>query len=433
MNSADVDDDNDGLIEIYNLDMFDDIRLNLAGTSYNSVTTGGPTSATANCPTDPDSDTVFLCGYELMTNLDFALAASYASGTVNTTWCPVPSTCIGTTQAGFPGIGPGGFTGIFEGNGNSISNFYSRNNANIGLFANNSGTIRNIAVVDANVFGGGGTDRIGGLVGNNAGAIIASSASGSADGGAGNFDEVGGLAGRNAGTIIASYATGDGDDATTSDADGGDGASDYVGGLVGWNNGGSIIASYATGSANGGDGILDRAGGLVGRNETTIIASYATGSADGGDGDGDIVGGLVGLAQSGTITAGYAIGDAEGGDGISDEVGSMAGSVSAGTITATYGFGTADGESVGSAGSTKPTIAGVAITSATELNASGDPTTGDAGTSLWWNEASSTGAGAWRLRHGPTPRTPPWSTATMTVLVLVAWTTLRAAMPRDFS
>ena len=206
----DIDVDDDGLIEIHNLEMFNNIRNNLAGTRYDD---GSDSLAGARgCP-------VAGCnGYELMVNLDFADVSSYASAAVNTTWCPVPSTCIGTTQAGFPGIGPasgdsGGFTGIFEGNGNSISNFYSRNtadtdDANIGLFnrVNGTGIIRNIAVVDANVFGGMAADRIGGLVGDNEGTIIAGSASGSADGGDGIDDFVGGLVGQNTGTIIASYA-----------------------------------------------------------------------------------------------------------------------------------------------------------------------------------------------------------------------------------
>ena len=80
---VDVDEDNDGLIDIRNLDMFNNIRFNLAGTSYDDEeadtdtgdagsTFGGPTSATTACPDDSDDDGIFLCGYELMANLDFA-------------------------------------------------------------------------------------------------------------------------------------------------------------------------------------------------------------------------------------------------------------------------------------------------------------------------------------------------------------------------
>ena len=295
----DIDSDNDRLIEIRNLDMFNNIRNNLAGTTYDDEAADigtGDAGVDAGCPAAGCN------GYELMADLDFAESLKLClRDVVNTTWCPVTLTCIGsTTEAGFPGIGPGGFTGIFEGNGNSISNFYSRNtadtaNANIGLFANNGGTIRNIAVVDANVFGGIRADRIGGLVGLNSGSIIAGSVlstgtgTSSADGGDGS-DFVGGLVGNAAaaGSIItASYAT--------SDADGGVGAADRVGGLVGNAAAGStIIASYATGSANGGDGGADRVGSLAGNNAGSITASYAIGDADGGGGDNDRVGGLVG-------------------------------------------------------------------------------------------------------------------------------------------
>ena len=403
MNSADVDDDNDGLIEIHNLDMFDNIRLNLAGTSYNGVTIGGSTSATANCPDDSDDDGVFLCGYELMVNLDFAQGSSYASGTVNGTWCPTSSGCIGdTSQAGFPGIGAasgdtGGFNAIFEGNGKTITNFYSRDTAAsvyIGLFRSTSSTaqIRSLGVTNGNVYGGIGGNNIGILVGRNRGTMIASSASGSADGGAGDADNVGLLAGinRNNGTITASHAAGS--------TDGGDGAFDAVGGLVG-NNAGTITASYATGNADGGDSGLGNVGGLVGENAGTIRASYATGSVYGGDDDADNVGGLVGENTAGaTIIASYATGNADGGDGNNDRAGSLVGN-DTGTFSESYGFGmTTNFDIAGRPGSVVPTLTdGTDITSVTELGASQTATTGDASptNSPWWNAASSTGAGAW--------------------------------------
>ena len=248
----------------------------------------------------------------------------------------VPDSAV---NAGFPGIGAasgntGGFNAIFEGNGNTIANFYSRNTAGTaytGLFrsTDSNAQIRSLGVTNGNVYGGiGASDQVGVLVGVNRGTIIASSASGSADGGAGNTDGVGGLVGNNAGTIIASYAIGDGNDATI-DVNGGNGNTDSVGGLVG-NNAGTIIASYATGSADGGDGILTMSVvwwdltlavpspqamplvvltgelrfltlsvALVGSNRGTITASYATGDADGGTGNGDFVGILLGQNLAG--------------------------------------------------------------------------------------------------------------------------------------
>ena len=90
----DVDDDNDGLIEIHNLDMFNHIRYNLAGTSYKTGTDatdnrmGAPEAATKNCTraTMDGGKSLYLCGYELTRDLDFAEGASYASGSVNNDW-----------------------------------------------------------------------------------------------------------------------------------------------------------------------------------------------------------------------------------------------------------------------------------------------------------------------------------------------------------
>ena len=401
----DIDSDDDGLIEIRNLDMFNNINFNFAGTTYDDeaadsgtgdigITTGGPTSATTVCRYDWDGDGVFLCGYELMGNLDFALASSYASGTVNATWCPDTSNnCIGnTSQAGFPGIaGPAagdssGFTGIFEGNGNSISNFYSRNtantnDANIGLFAVNRGRIRNIAV-EANVFGGTNNDRIGGLVGYNIfGIITAGSASGNADG-AGGLDYVGGLVGYHSNSeITASYAIGS--------AEGGGGLFNRVGGLVGSsNNSSSITASYATGNADGGVGGGNYAGGLVGYNNgSSITASYATGDVDGGNGLFDRVGGLVG-ENRGSITASYATGIANGGAGTDDYAGGLVGDNALGTITESYSFGTpTGGENGGNNGTARPS----------GVSAASNLTTGNAGAS--WNNA-----GVWNF--GTTSQNP---------------------------
>ena len=103
----DVDDDNDGLIEIHDLNGFHNIRWNPDGTSYDDEeddgtgnlgdARGAPIAATVDCKgidhdddegTDPvgvdhdNDDTtprVFLCGYELMRDLDFADDNSYAN------------------------------------------------------------------------------------------------------------------------------------------------------------------------------------------------------------------------------------------------------------------------------------------------------------------------------------------------------------------
>ena len=348
MNGSDVDNDNDGLIEIYNLDMFNRIRDNLDGTSYAGVP--NPALAALGCPVGGCN------GYELMVNLDFAQGSSYASGAVNTTWCPDTSNnCIGTTQEGFPGIGAGqgsagGFNANFNGNGHSISNFYSRNTSCIGgssnscyvglfKFTGSGAHIRNLAVTNANVYGrvaSVNVDSVGGLVGRNGGTITASCTTGSADGGDGG-DNVGGLVGQSDGTITGGYST-----ASTN----GGGRNDKVGGLVGSAEPGArIIASFATGNADGGEGD-DHVGGLVGKASgatSRIIASHATGHADGEMGA-DRVGGLVGEITGTWIIASYATGDANMGDGSTNtgRVGGLVGNTT-GPIIASFATGDANG------------------------------------------------------------------------------------------
>ena len=354
----DVDVDDDGLIEIADLDMLNNVRYNLLGTNYKTgsgdsgSSAGAPASRPANCA--GRSTSTNLCGYELTQNLDFATAAHYASGSVNNAWRPNNVDPDNATNAGFTGLGPesgtsSGFVAIFEGNSHTINNFYSRNptssGRNIGLFSlvHSGGIVRNIGVTNINVYGGNGADYAGGLVGYTRGTILASYATGKIDGGDtnyersfGRYDRVGGLAGLNftGGKIIASYAA--------VDVDGGETQYDHLGGLVGQNT--SIItASYATGDVDGKSGNYDRIGGLTGENNGTIQASYATGNPDGGDGILDYVGGLVGR-NYGTIRASYATGDSDGGAGGSDYVGTLIGFY-AGTVTESYAFGsTSNGE-----------------------------------------------------------------------------------------
>ena len=432
----DVDNDNDGLIDIYNINMLEDMINDPDGYSFGGSTTGGPTVATGYCPDDPDGDGVYLCGYELRQDLDFTQGSSYASGTVDAGFCPdVANNCIGAAgQTGFPGIGSsisGGtaFSGIFEGHGHTISNFYRRANGAVGLFNNvEGGSLRNIGVVNAHVFGDtSGDDRVGALVGllASAGEVLNSYSTGSVDGG-GNDDNsapynyiggligdasnssfvrnshsratvdgnngvhnrVGGLIGRmgKGVRVVASYATGN---VTT-----GTNSSFYrVGGLVGEmtvpvsepNN--FIIASYATGNVTASTRSLHRAGGLVGQMSIrgNIIASYATGPITGTPRDTDHVGGLVGYRATGesSITASYSTSNLDGGAGDADKVGRIAGGI-VGTTSHVYGFGTkAGGEEDGDDGTAHPS----GVSAATGL------TLANAG--AVWNQAASNTAGAW--------------------------------------
>ena len=317
----DIDADDDGLIEIRNLNMLSNIRYDLAGASYKTsdsdpgTTNGAPITEPPNCDDGNDMTTITLCGYELMQGLDFAVAAHYASGNVNDDWRPNSSDPGRATNEGFDGLGAetgatNGFTGIFEGNDHTIGNLYSRNNAmtgkNIGLFrlVSSGGVVRNVGVTDVRIYGGERVDIIGGLVGRNYGDITASHSAGIADGENGS-DQVGGLVGYAEGKITASYSS------VVVDGEGG---IDYVGGLVGENYS-AITASYATGDSDGGDGGSDSVGGAWWDIMTEKLRpAIATGDPSGGIGNSDYVGGLVG-ENIGPITASYATGDPDGGDG----------------------------------------------------------------------------------------------------------------------
>ena len=74
----DVDDDNNGLIEIHSIDMLNNIRYNLAGTGYKTSATtaddhGDIRGASTSSPpaSSTCSTTTNLCGYELTADIEF--------------------------------------------------------------------------------------------------------------------------------------------------------------------------------------------------------------------------------------------------------------------------------------------------------------------------------------------------------------------------
>ena len=358
--ALDVDDDNDGLIEIRNLDMLYHMRYNLEGTTYDDEeadsgdgdagsAAGAPTGENDNC--DTATDGVYLCGYELTRNLDFAVAEHYARGADNAEWRPNAADPADADNAGWPGIGgitadDPAFAARFEGNGNTISNLYIRRSDNVGLFNTTAENahIRAITVTDAALYGGNTGARIGILVGQNRGQITESSASGAITGGERNVN-LGGIAGINSGEITDCSA----DAALIS----GDAGTNNVGGLVGQNEDGTISASSAGGQITIATTLnaINRGGGLVGINTGIIIGSYATGAVNIQEGNG-LIGGLVGrnsntiiqsIMQSGSIIASYATGAVDGGVG-TDSAGGLVGENTVGSaIIASYATGAVDG------------------------------------------------------------------------------------------
>ena len=319
-NSLDVDDDNNGLIEISNLEMLGNVRFNLAGTTYDDEvddgtsnlgsSAGAPTSRPSNCT--GRTTTTNLCGYELIANIDAwptndagtrLGAITYADGSTATP--AAHSTAYGTT--GFVPIA-GSFTGTFDGTGKTIHGLKVTSGG--GLFATISGTVTNLHLRDVDIDG---TGDIGALASQltGTGVVTAVSMSGTVTGGAATTeDATGGLLGVNAGTVQNSYATGG--------VTGGSGGNDFAGGLVGANEG-TVRNSYATGNVNGTDSNNERIGGLVGSlNSGTVRNCYATGNVNGQNGTDD-VGGLIGIAaedttvensyRSGTVENGFASGE----------------------------------------------------------------------------------------------------------------------------
>ncbi|MXX98414.1 MAG: cadherin-like beta sandwich domain-containing protein, partial [Gammaproteobacteria bacterium] len=246
----DIDDDNDGLIEIHDLEGLNAIRYQLDGSGY--VDAAGMSKNTTGCPGNGSCK-----GYELVADLDFSDDASYRSPANKTIW---------TTGAGWHPIGSESapFTSIFNGNGHTISNLRMNraDSDNVALFGVTTATgIFNIGLLHVDIVG---RNNVGGLVGINSRGVIANSyAIGKR---IGNM-RVGGLVGRNGSgsEIINSYTMGE----TL-----GTGAAVKIGGLAGTNeNAARIVNCYTRGNTMGRAEI----GGIVGENKAEIAKCYAIG------------------------------------------------------------------------------------------------------------------------------------------------------------
>ena len=311
---SNIDQDKDGLIEICNLNQLNEIRFNLDGAAYTPE--GRTVKITNGCPT---TGSIIGCiGYELTRDLDFTNRLDYRNinefrrvgrAWIRGGWQPIGGINVRDSGREIPR----GFSGVFEGNGYTISNLWiNLENENIatrdatgwglrgvGLFGFTTQTavIRNIGLLNLKIQKNNSPQArpdnpvdgiyylkgVGGLVGINGGKIINSYISGEVDGGIfnANFepnnkqgrDKVGGLVGTNLNEIFNSYAI-----ATVATVRGGN----IVGGLVGENcfslsigcpanSTGEIINSYVRGRVQAlGDG-----GGLVGANRSRIANSYA--------------------------------------------------------------------------------------------------------------------------------------------------------------
>ncbi|MHC4310311.1 MAG: GLUG motif-containing protein [Planctomycetota bacterium] len=195
------------------------------------------------------------------------------------------------------------FTGVFDGNGHTISNFsWSTSSSGfrcIGLFgvlgivdSNNMfyGEIKNLGLLNVDVNIAPFSDFIGSLTGfNDFGTITNCYASGMVFAG----QRSGGLIGYNwEGTIRGCHSSVE----TSGDRS--------IGSLVGTNSAGTITECYATGKVYGNNSI----GGLVGTNGEMVTKCYALGSVYGKQS----TGGLVGYNSYGRVEDSYAKGSVYG-------------------------------------------------------------------------------------------------------------------------
>jgi hypothetical protein len=185
------------------------------------------------------------------------------------------------------------FTGVFDGNGHTISHLTIEGVEPLGLFGQLESTaeVKNLGVLDVNMPSSDGCDGFigaGGLAGRNLGNISMSYSTGTVNGSCGS----GGLVGYNGGSITTSHSA----SMVT--------GNEVVGGLVGLNHG-EITASYSSGAVTGDNSEI---GGLVGENHGSIATSYSNSTVTGyGEGVGGLVGSGDGITMSyssGTVTGG---------------------------------------------------------------------------------------------------------------------------------
>ena len=298
--AADYDDDDNGLIDIYNLQQLDAVRYDLNGNGGGDLTDTDSLAyreyslafpgfiAGMGCPSGCD-------GYELRADLDF-LGSHWApdgggglgmAGGVGQGWVPIGA-------ALYHGLAEGNYTGDFRGNGHTISNLYI-NLANVaairqlGLFrVLQGGDIDGVGLPDADL-----------------------TLTYTTDHGLYTTSEVGALAAWCEADVHNSYATGN-----IRFNGGGDSIQVRMGGLIGATAANTALAGLwsAVNLVSDSDSTVsndpDYAGGIVGllNNNSTLLASYATSSiaAPGGRAH---LGGLAGYTNSGgSITASYAAG-----------------------------------------------------------------------------------------------------------------------------
>ena len=311
--AEDYDLDNDGFIEIGNLEQLDAMRYDLDadgvvdGAIWQPYYAAFPAGALEmGCPQDG------CYGYEMSADLDFDTDGSGGPSEGDKFWNDGAGwEPFGNLEGVF--IFPYGdaFDGYFHGNGHTISNLFINRPMEdaVGLFGFAwYGTISEVGLERVNVTG---RDWVGGLAGY-AFQFVHFNRSYATGRVSGN-ELVGGLVGGGAPRVSHCYAT-----VRVS----GTGAA--IGGLVGF--AGRVYFSYATGLVSGKDGV----GGLAGFVLYAVESSYSTGRVSGQGSDGSRshcgpfggVGGLIGHACNATIERSLATGPVSGDVAVGGLIGS---------------------------------------------------------------------------------------------------------------
>ena len=218
------------------------------------------------------------------------------------------------------------FSSTFEGNNHQIKNwtYASHDGTDAGFFANMSGTVQDLALVNVNVSG---TGYVGGLAAEASGTLTNDFTSGTVTS---TGDSAGGLAANSYATVTScgssatvsstnesggligfqssygisnSFASGD---VTSTGTD----SNSAAGGLIGYSQFSGVEASYATGGVVAAAAF---AGGLVGYDQflvngySDVSDCYATGSASGGLAAGGLIG-FANVEETGTLARDYAVG-----------------------------------------------------------------------------------------------------------------------------
>ena len=322
-NDVDVDDNNNGLIEIATDVQLNNVRHVLNGGGYK-----GSASATADTTGCPPTG-VGCIGYELTTSLDLSDIDGDGTASDFQNWQPI----------GVDDSSP--FTTIFEGNGNAITGINSSGTyTNFGFFGfvGSGGTVRNLHVAGTISATGPATGEraVGGLAGQNHGNISGCSAAVTITRSNSNdTDVIGGLVGISTGTIFNSWSS------RPVTAQAGIGTLDRIGGLVGEIRGSVVRNSWSSATVTGSNTSTQIGGlvGLVSVDSSEISDSYAIGNVTGGSAN-EFVGGLVGtLSSNNSVSNSYATGNVNGGAGDSDIVGGLIGRAD-GTVTNSFYSGT---------------------------------------------------------------------------------------------